>query len=161
MSRDGNLNPTRTVRIGGAGGYWGDSQQAPRQRVLRGDIDYLVFDYRAEVTMSVQVRTKEKSADCGYCRDFVDLVMKSLIHEIKQRGIRVVVNAGGFRHTVAGEVERYDLPGMNAFILLLTRCLGGGTSSLQLDTQAETYAQQLLAKPISVPRSLAEKVQMP
>ena len=88
-------NSNRTVRIGGASGYWGDSQEAPRQLVLTGDIDYLVFDYLAEVTMSILVRAKERSPDAGYAKDFVDLVMKSLIHEIKDRGIRVVVNAGG------------------------------------------------------------------
>ncbi|MBT6094282.1 MAG: DUF1446 domain-containing protein [Rhodospirillaceae bacterium] len=83
------------VRIGGAAGYWGDSQEAPRQLVMQGDIDYLVFDYLAEVTMSILVRAKEKSPDAGYARDFVALVMKSLLREIKARGIRVVANAGG------------------------------------------------------------------
>ncbi len=84
-----------SVRIGGAAGYWGDSQDAPRQLVMQGDIDYLVFDYLAEVTMSILVRAKEKSPDAGYARDFVELVMKPLLPEIKARGIRVVANAGG------------------------------------------------------------------
>ncbi|OUR79561.1 terpene utilization protein AtuA [Alphaproteobacteria bacterium 46_93_T64] len=86
---------TKVIRIGGASGYWGDSQDAPRQLVMHGDVDYLVFDYLAEVTMSILVRAKEKSPDLGYARDFVDLVMKPLIHDIKSKGIRVVVNAGG------------------------------------------------------------------
>lgn len=85
----------KKIRIGGASGYWGDSQEAPRQLVMHGDIDYLVFDYLAEVTMSILVRAKAKSELGGYARDFVDLVMKPLIHEIKARNIRVVVNAGG------------------------------------------------------------------
>jgi len=34
---------------------------------------------------------------------------------------------------------------------------GGGTSSLHLDTRAKTYAQQILAVPVSIPRSAAEK----
>jgi hypothetical protein len=87
--------PKTSVRIGGAAGYWGDSQDAPRQFVMQGDIDYLVFDYLAEVTMSILVRAKEKSPDAGYARDFVELVMKPLLPEIKARGIRVVANAGG------------------------------------------------------------------
>ncbi len=93
------MNDERTVRIGGAAGYWGDSQEAPRQLVLQGGIDYLVFDYLAEVTMSILVRAKEKSADAGYARDFVEGVMKPLLHEIKARGIRVVANAGGVNVT--------------------------------------------------------------
>ncbi|MCR9212996.1 MAG: DUF1446 domain-containing protein [Proteobacteria bacterium] len=86
---------SKTVRIGGASGYWGDSQEAPRQLVMKGNVDYLVFDYLAEVTMSILVRAKQRSPDAGYAKDFVDLVMKPLIHEIKSRGIKVVVNAGG------------------------------------------------------------------
>ncbi len=84
-----------SVRIGGASGYWGDSQEAPKQLVMQGDVDYLVFDYLAEVTMSILVRAKAKDPDAGYAKDFVTLVMKPLIREIKDRGIRVVANAGG------------------------------------------------------------------
>ncbi|MCF8466285.1 MAG: DUF1446 domain-containing protein [Sneathiella sp.] len=89
------MTRSKTIRIGGASGYWGDSQEAPRQLVLKGNVDYLVFDYLAEVTMSILVRAKEKSPDAGYASDFVSLVMKPLIHEIKARGIKVVANAGG------------------------------------------------------------------
>ncbi|PHQ70862.1 MAG: terpene utilization protein AtuA [Sneathiella sp.] len=86
---------SKTIRIGGASGYWGDSQEAPKQLVLKGNVDYLVFDYLAEVTMSILVRAKQRSPDAGYAKDFIGLVMKPLIHDIKSRGIKVIVNAGG------------------------------------------------------------------
>lgn len=86
---------TGTIRIGGASGYWGDSQEAPRQLVMQGDIDYLVFDYLAEVTMSILVGAKARRPEAGYARDFVELAMKPLLKDIKARGIRVVANAGG------------------------------------------------------------------
>lgn len=85
----------RDVRIGGACGYWGDSAEAPRQLVEKGDVDYLVFDYLAEVTMSILVRAKAADPEKGYALDFVSRVMVPLLPEIRRHGIRVVVNAGG------------------------------------------------------------------
>src|SRR5690606_40170007 len=93
----------RTVRIGGASGYWGDSAEAARQLVQKGDVNYLVFDYLAEVTMSILVRARAKVSDAGYARDFVDLVMKPLLPEIHRRGIRVIANAGGVNITACAQ----------------------------------------------------------
>jgi len=57
-----------------------------------------------------------------------------------------------FAHYAEGPVERYELPGIHALNFVLRDSLGGGgTSSANLDTQAKTYAQLLLAFPVPVP----------
>jgi hypothetical protein len=43
----------RTVRIGGALGYWGDRSDALLDLVTGGPLDYVIMDYLAEVTMSI------------------------------------------------------------------------------------------------------------
>jgi hypothetical protein len=85
----------KIVRIGCGAGFWGDSPEGPKQLVQSGEIDYLILDYLAEITMSIMVRMKAKTPDAGYATDFVGMVMAPLAAEITRRKIRVVTNAGG------------------------------------------------------------------
>ncbi len=84
-----------SVRIGCGAGFWGDTPEGPAQLVRQGDIHYLVLDYLAEITMSILARMKMRRPDLGYATDFVDNVMRPLAHDIAQKRIRVVTNAGG------------------------------------------------------------------
>jgi len=83
-----------TLRIGCASGFWGDTEFSAAQLVEHGDIDVLVFDYLAEITMSLLIRARAKDPAQGYAPDFV-ATMKPLMKQLKARGIQVVANAGG------------------------------------------------------------------
>ena len=93
---------TQPLRIGCATGFWGDSEAGATQLVMHGGIDYLVFDFLAEITMSLLARVRAKSADAGYAPDFVRIVA-SLAGELKSRGIKVVSNGGGVNPQACGE----------------------------------------------------------
>lgn len=84
----------RVVRVASGQGFWGDWQEAPKLQVRHGEIDYLMLDYLAEITMSIMQKQRERDPSAGYARDFVPLVL-DLAPELLEHGVRIVSNAGG------------------------------------------------------------------
>jgi hypothetical protein len=62
-----------------------------------------------------------------------------------------------FKGIITGEVERFELPNLNALNFLLHGALGGGgTLSLKTDAQGKVYSTALLRMEIPVPQGLVK-----
>ncbi|KAM7376895.1 hypothetical protein PAMA_013594 [Pampus argenteus] len=94
---------TKRVRIGCASGFWGDTAVSVPQLIHSGKLDFLVFDYLSEITMSLLTAAKTKMPSLGYAPDFVQIALAPFIHDIHKKGIRVVSNAGGVNPLACAE----------------------------------------------------------
>ncbi len=83
------------LRIGGAAGFWGEAAHPTAQLLAVEGLDFLVYDYLAEITMSIMARARLKDPDAGYATDFVTGAMAPNLARIAERGVRVLSNAGG------------------------------------------------------------------
>jgi hypothetical protein len=86
---------TASIRIGGAAGFWGDAALATSQLLAAGGLDYLVYDYLAEITMSIMARARAADPARGYATDFISSAMAPNLEAIAGQGVKVLANAGG------------------------------------------------------------------
>jgi len=94
------------IRIGGASGYWGESAMATPQLLADRSVDFLVYDYLAEITMSILARARAKDPAMGYATDFVSAVIKPNIRDIADQGVKVISNAGGVNPVACADAVR-------------------------------------------------------
>lgn len=85
---------SKTVKIGGACAFIADSVLGPRQLVQVDGMQYLVFDYLAEMTLSSFAQTRAADAAAGYAAEFID-TLREILPICAQRGIKLVSNGGG------------------------------------------------------------------
>ncbi|XP_064637287.1 uncharacterized protein LOC135493693 isoform X2 [Lineus longissimus] len=106
-SYSNNVSSDKKVRIGCASAFWGDTAVAAPQLIQKGNVDYLVFDYLSEITMSLLTAVKSRMPEMGFAPDFIHVVIAPFIKDIKSKGIRVISNAGGVNpHSCARAIKK-------------------------------------------------------
>ncbi len=88
------MSEEKIVRIANAQGFWGDSILGPMRMVEEGPVDYLTFDYLAEISMSIMQKQKQRNPEAGYAADFLQMLEK-VMPTCQRKGIKIIANAGG------------------------------------------------------------------
>ena len=84
----------KVLKIGNAGGYWGDDPHALERQVNGGRLDYISMDFLAEITMSIMQKQRSKDSQLGYARDFIPMLEK-VLKKILEDKTTIITNAGG------------------------------------------------------------------
>jgi Acyclic terpene utilisation family protein AtuA len=133
----------KVLRIGGASGFWGDAARATPQLLNVPGLDYIVYDYLAEITMSIMARARAKDESKGYAADFVSAAMLPNLSLIAERGIKVISNAGGVNPEACVQALRTVIAeqGLNLKVACVTGDdLIGSKDSLQSSGITEMFS---------------------
>jgi hypothetical protein len=88
------------IRLGGGQGFYGDGHD-PVADVLAADVDYLVCEALAELTLAILQKDRQRDEALGYTRDLPAYVSAALPHVLDGR-TKLITNAGGINPIAAG-----------------------------------------------------------
>lgn len=83
-----------TIRIGNAGGYWGDDPSALERQVRGGHLDYITMDFLAEITMSILQKQQSRNPELGYAKDLLTM-LRPIMGDLLKNKTTLITNAGG------------------------------------------------------------------
>jgi len=102
------------IRIGNAGGFWGDDLGAMRRQLEGGALDYISIDFLAEITMSILRKQQLKNPTLGYVTDFVGQIKENAALIYKKK-VKILTNAGGINpmecgRQIVNELKKQSIP---------------------------------------------------
>lgn len=95
----------KSIRIGAGQGFWGDSPFPALDVVQSGNVKYIACDALAELTLAILQKARQKDPAKGYVED---MFFNLLLAPCRERGIKILTNAGGINPAGAGRMV-YDL----------------------------------------------------
>lgn len=103
-----------------------------------------------------------RSGDKGDTANVGVIALRREWYPLLEREVTRQRVATHFRGMISGEVERFELPNLDALNFLLYGALGGGgTLSLKTDAQGKVFSTALLRMTLDVPDDEARRLNLP
>ena len=103
-----------------------------------------------------------RSGDKGDTANVGVIALEPRWYKVLDEFVTRIRVADHFRGMIDGDVDRFELPNLNALNFLLHGALdGGGTLSLKTDAQGKVFSTALLRMVIDVPDAEARRLQLP
>lgn len=147
------VNPTAdSVRIGAGSGFWGDALDPAVELLEKGQLDYLSFDFLAELTMALLQRLRGKDPQSGYVPEAVEY-MRTLMPQARRNGTKLISNGGGVNPMAAGgqiveAARQLGLSGTKVGVIegddllpLLDDIVASGVPLVNLDTGEQDFSR--------------------
>ena len=111
-----------TIRLGAGSGFWGDGIDPAMELLEGGKLDYMGFDFLAELTMALLQRQKLKNPQAGYVPDAVQY-LSQMIPLAMSRGTSDITSSGtrNFERLISGVFRQR--PMLKAISCSVTNCL--------------------------------------
>lgn len=127
----------KTIRIGSGAGYGGDRIEPAIDLIMRGELDYIIFECLAERTVSIAQKRRRENPNLGY-NDLFDYRFTRILDafaELRAEGRkapRVVTNMGAANPAAAAERCR-DMAAERGLSDLRIACVTGDDKTDELD----------------------------
>jgi Acyclic terpene utilisation family protein AtuA len=95
----------KSIRIGAGQGFYGDTPDGAVAVAERGDVSYICCDALAELTMAILQKDRLRDPTGGFARD-LPAFMRALLPTTREKGIRIITNAGGMNPAAAAAAVR-------------------------------------------------------
>jgi Acyclic terpene utilisation family protein AtuA len=141
-----------SVRVGSGGGFWGDALDPALEALEKGKLDYLSFDFLAELTMALLQRLRSKNPDAGYVPDVLDY-MRATMPAARRAGTTLISNGGGVNPMSGGKqlaavARKLELHGTKIGVIegddvlhRLDEIIASGEKLVNLDTGDTDFAR--------------------
>lgn len=137
----------KVVRIGGACGALNDSAMAVPQLLSAPGLNYLIFDYLGEGAMALFSRMKAADPASGFMPDFLTVHIGPHLRDLKERGVRVIANAGGMNPVGLARMIETHAAGIGLDLKVAAVC-GDDIMDLMPDLQRDGARDMFTGQPL-------------